>query len=975
MKAETLRQIENINESLKWIEENRSDHYDQRFLELVGQRRRLRKIAAALDEKPAIAAYGESQKGKSYLIGNLLQKQKAPFMVKDERGEDINFVGRVNPIGDRKEATGVVTRFTSFNAPGGENRYRADHPVIVKLFSVANLAAILCDSYYNDLLDKKFYADDEILSLADSIYGRYKSMPASPTAPLNEDDVLDIKAYLSRYVKDAQGLLRSGYFDKLALVVRRVPQADLPSVLSCLWHENKAITDLFRRLLLSLSRLNFAKEVYVDFDAVMHRGDNRNTIMSVDCLNGLDDPDWALNCTVYIPGAGGLSPETEFPKCDLCALCAETIFRVGEDYLSDRDSFHFDSANADRPGYMTTATSAKLPGSVKKDLLADTDLLDFPGARNRLKVMENFLTKVDSEAGASNLVQMLLRGKVAFLFNHYSESRIINILLFCHDSDQPAVNEMYAMINDWVEKYVGTDPAARKATVDRCGGVSPLFVVGTKFNMDMIEKEDPDGDSENGLNGRWSGRFMKVLYTQSFKAESMEWFNNWDLPGSTFKNTYLLRDFKYSGCDGSGNNLYEGYHKDDPNPSETALHLSPEFYERLRRTFVTNPDVRKFFADPEMAWDAAATLNNDGALLIIARLAVVARNMSVTRLEQFSAEISEVRRKVYDIMYAYYVPEDADEILRDNIRKAHGIFREIEFTCQNNPEYFGRLLRALQLSESESFKEVHRLMPTLNATVNNSTVIKDYELIRERCGNFEGCDTVDDKKKRLVGRFHFNDWDEALEFLRRKGIDHKKMFEGETIRRTNSAVMTDALLRLWRANISGVDFINRYAGDVDEAVIGNLVDIILSTADSIGLQGIIEEAISDHVDVLNTLAINEPLVADIIATTISDYVTDFGYRYLTPEQNATARNNARDYNLECFDWISRERKETYDSEEMTELFNEILTSARHFTPSYKANYNCWLEHMYIAHIAHDARPDCKPEANSRLNAVLQRLKA
>ena len=113
MLPDIKKQIESIDKSLRWLKMHRKDHFEQRFLQLTEERRKLKKIEKAKEEKPAIAAFGESQKGKSYLIGNLLQKKGAPFMVTDEAGNNINFVDRVNPIGDKREATGVVTRFSS----------------------------------------------------------------------------------------------------------------------------------------------------------------------------------------------------------------------------------------------------------------------------------------------------------------------------------------------------------------------------------------------------------------------------------------------------------------------------------------------------------------------------------------------------------------------------------------------------------------------------------------------------------------------------------------------------------------------------------------------------------------------------------------------------------------------------------------------------------------------------------------------
>ncbi len=969
-----LQNISHINDCLKWIKEHKPEDYGQRFLQLVEERRKLKKISEAEKEKPAIAAFGESQKGKSYLIGNLLQKQKSPFMVKSEKGEFTNFVDRINPIGNRKEATGVVTRFTPFNTEESKNRYRQEHPVIVKLFSLANLAAILCDSYNLDIIDNKFYTDEEIKNISENILIQYKDKPENAQNILVEDDILDIKNYVEKYVKKgSQVLTRSDYFQNLSFVIRRIPMQDWVSVLKYLWHENGDITALFQRLFNALQRLGFAREVYVDFDAVMHKGENKNTIMSVDCLNGLDDKSWSLVTDVYLAGQSKVS---NFPKCELCALCAETIFKIEPEYLNDEDGYYYDSTHNNEAGYMPQSTYSELSQKVKKDLLKDTDLLDFPGARNRLSLKEEFLSNVDSETGASNLVQMLLRGKVAFLFNNYSESRIINILLFCHDSDQPSVNDMYNMINGWVEKYVGMTPELRHQTVSRCGNVPPLFVIGTKFNIDMIETHKIDQDSETGLNGRWYGRFIKVLYTQSFKAESMQWFNNWDNTGSSFKNTFLLRDFKYSGCDGSGNNLYQGYNENDPSPKETALNLSKEFYDRLRSTFISNPDVKKFFANPAVSWDAAATMNNDGALYIIDKLSVVSKHMGETRNNQFCEEAQKITERIAAIMRQYYVSDDTTELLKENIHKANEIFREMDFAVQHSPEYFGHLIAELQLSETESFRYLHSIIPTLGSLVNDPKA--DYELISKRCGNFEGCKTDSDKWNVLINVYRFENQETAEKYLSDKNIKVSDLFKGEFIKRTNSAVITDGILKSWKKRFTeaalklsdnGTD-----ASKMDSAQMVYLTDCLIAAAIFVNLSERIEKAISPFVDILDIHSVNEYFVADMIASIVSGFVMDFGYSYLSDEQIQSAKRVAAEQHLPAFNYMEKERPETYDEDEATALFNKILSLSKCFTPAYDDNYNSWLEYMYVAFVANLNVPDYDRDANDKLKTLLEALK-
>ena len=107
-----------IDSSLAWIKSHKPEQYEQKFMQLVPRRCDLRSIEEASKENPAIAAYGESQKGKSYLMGNLLQtkiKGKYEQYKVKSCGQEYNFVHSINPIGDKNEATGVVTRFTAYN--------------------------------------------------------------------------------------------------------------------------------------------------------------------------------------------------------------------------------------------------------------------------------------------------------------------------------------------------------------------------------------------------------------------------------------------------------------------------------------------------------------------------------------------------------------------------------------------------------------------------------------------------------------------------------------------------------------------------------------------------------------------------------------------------------------------------------------------------------------------------------------------
>ncbi len=464
-----------INEGLAWLKANKPEQYEQSFFQMLDGRRRLRRQLEALTENPAIGAFGESQTGKSYQINTLLNRHDKAFVIKSpQHPEGIGFVDKINPIGDDREATGVVTRMTSFVKDPG--RYNRDYPVIVKLLSVGRLATILSSGYYSNIRDYTTYSQDELRQISDLLTERYGSRSETGGSVLTEDDILDIKSYLATYQKAAtQELNRSNYFETLARIIRRVPSAEWSAVLKYLWHENEVITRLFERLVGALLRMDFAHEVYVPIEAVVHGGENRKTIMSVACLNGLDEVNWDIHTDVFVPEGGDrthLRREADVPTCDLCAVSAEVIFKIEPEYLDETREYFYDEAKAGQPGYLSRASRAKLADHVSKELLRDTDLLDFPGARSPEQQDEAFCTEgARDKSGQSVIVKLFLRGKIAYLFNHYSESHMMKVLLFCHHHKQSEVKNLHILLDQWVRRNVGNHVEERVATLARTGGI------------------------------------------------------------------------------------------------------------------------------------------------------------------------------------------------------------------------------------------------------------------------------------------------------------------------------------------------------------------------------------------------------------------------------------------------------------------------------------------------------------------------
>lgn len=973
MKATINAQINNINDAIDWIRVNRPDHYEQRFLQLVGERCRLRKLAATEVENPAIAAYGESQKGKSYVITNLLSDNGSPFMVKAPDRE-YDFVKEINPITNNVEATGVVTRFTTFANETG--RYNAEFPVLVKLLSVAETATILCDGYHSDITDYQSYSDSELHEIADDIYSRYSTMPEIPGTALTEDDIIDMKYYLKRCTGGAtQALLRSPYFDKLALVARRIPSTDWQDVFSPLWHRNPTLTRLFNRLSEALRRLGYATEVYLPITAVL----NTNlTLMSVQRINELGNADKNgkdyFTDVIVRDAAGNVSRIKDFDKSELSALCAEAVFKVEDRFLNSELQFD-----------LTMIEDSEVRKRIDthpftKDIMRDTDLLDFPGARARNQLKEENLEKTDEKSNMSNDANVYLRGKVAYLFNRYSDSGMINILLFCHDNAQRNDDTLYITIENWIRQYVGDTPQARERTIRLAGGVAPFFLIATKFNIDMAMGDSNPEDvtnSRTAIDQRWNDRFNIVLYKEVIHGNDADWFKNWVTEGETFKNTYLLRDYKYSGDTGKGNNLFTGFHTEG---RESSSAMPEVYYSRMRRSFIESPHVRRFFSDPEAAWDVAATLNNDGALYLFQHLAIAAANMRRTRRELTIAALTQIGKSLHEILKDYHHSDDAAVQLLNDMNRACAIRRELLFASNADNYFFGRLIQNLQTSEKEVYNCVYDILNSseLNADVNS---FDNYELIRKDIGaRLDRCSSANDNAQKwecLMIAWGLPDRAAVEDYLTRRGVKPDLLFSGAFKRRLNSVIISEKVFDSWINQIKSPQSIARVTegANFDPIEMSALIDNIRFTADKLGLTHRLEKAIEEFVNVMNVASINVSPIADIMASIINDFVSDLGFRFRSAEDIAAA-NRIIDENPMRFDPLTHINDETtteFDEDRLTALFNRLYANPEAVTPAFEHNYYRWIEYMIVSFLLKGQVIDYDINANRRLGELLERI--
>lgn len=953
-------QIQNINDALAWVKKNRPNDYAQKFLQLVGYRKTLKMVAEAEKDNPGITAFGKSQVGKSYLISCLLQDNDGnPYMVK-AGDRSYNFVFEINPPSQKGggiESTGVVSRFSSFNL--NANAYNKDLPVLVKTFSVKDLVIIISDTYYSDIANFNAMGDEEIRALCQTLENKYGAFTPQSTPIITADDVLCMDDYFRRHLSKAQSFWKASFFTRLALIVENIPVGDYAEVFANLWCNEPNFTGLFVRIFNVLKQLDFAHEVYLPIESVLHGGKHENTIMSVQCLDQLLDENPQYTTDVYVrDGSEYRKAMSGIPKSYVSAICAEVVFKIEDSFLKSSRSYDFE----DIPEDTAKAMKHNEHDKIEMSMLKDNDLLDFPGARSRLWLYTSVLSEKES------LLSCFLRGKVAYLFNKYNEEMRINILLFCHHNKDNDVTYLYTLVEDWVKKYIGNTPEERAEKL-KLTGKPPLFLIATMFNLEM-ELGVGEQPTETVAEERWKSRFDKIINDGVLGATKQSWVRNWTAPGEEFRNTYVLRDFKFS------KDLYTEF---GTKPEDDKMIMSRDFYDLLRQTFIKSEYVKQRVANPQIAWDVAASIRNDGALYIMENLQSVAAKMNKARTTDFDNKTTTVCAKAARAIQDYYVANDTGELLKENIRKARSIFREMDFTCNDDNYYFGHLIQAMQLSDVVSYRVVHAVMhsPEMSRGVN---VFNDYEIIRSSCkkAGYPLCQEmpIDDQWQCLINTYGFESKAEAEEYLKQRNVDPVKLFSCSYKRKMNSYIIGDKVYDKWCSTIKSVDFISQNSGDgsFDPVVMGSLVDGLVTTAEAVGLNDRMADCIAEYVNVVDISTANESLLADLLASTINGFVFDFGYSYMTDEELAAAEDVCRQEKLPAFNFIKKEGKAVYDEADLTAMFNDMSTSPMALLPSFEDNYNRWIEYMFISFVAHLNLPHYDHEANDVLEEILSKLR-
>lgn len=598
-----------------------------------------------------------------------------------------------------------------------------------------------------------------------------------------------------------------------------------------------------------------------------------------------------------------------------------------------------------------SALSAELTLSVPnevaehKNFLKNTDLLDFPGARSRLGLT---LDKISEE----NIPDMYLRGKIAYLFNKYSSEYEINNLLFCQNDKQLEVNEIPFLLNDWISNNIGKDSDDREKSIQELP-VSPLFVVFTFFNNQLIY--DSTNDYKEDISYKWDTRFNR-FFEQEIVTSSHNWHTNWTNKNPIFKNFYLLRDFKYS------NDAFSGFEDSGEELSINSDRVA--YFGKLKNSFLTHPFVIKHFDQPENSWENSATPNNDGSGVIINNLEPAANNYIKTY--NYMTQLSENKKKLELQLKKYYHSDNLFEKRVAAIKKAYDLQIELNHIFGKDPLLFSEFLTSILLSESELYNYFHDNL-LLSHSVEN---FDESTLFRSQFPQLKSENSKEQNIDILRKILSYTHNEEVEQFLSEKNIDLDKVFSNKF--NTSATTLTNGVFKLWQSKF---EFEKLNATGLSKNVFVEIINLLQTSFDNLNFKNFLIRLIERKTQHIQISRDDEEYLAGVCANHINDFVTNFGFNFMSEARTEELRIICEEHNIDFSELIGIKSLPTKN--ELIPLFEHQINSKNdsmepRFDPMIE-NYNKYLLKLKLALVSNCGFVNYDTQANNELIEIIKRL--
>ncbi len=595
--------------------------------------RRAERLGKSARTNMSVSVFGPSQAGKSFLVSVLARPEDGRLTADfNGPGGKLDYISQINPAGDG-ESTGLVTRFTMTKAPTPDG-----FPIQLNLLSEADIARTIINSFFEDGDQSEAPPEPEDLKAHFATHSGKAG--ASDVPGLSFEEVFEIAEYVENtFGKIAYASHLRGFWDEAASLAPRMSVQDRGAFLSILWGGYSQLTDLYVKLSSALQTIDNAEEIYASLDALQPR---ETSIIDVNTLSGLFKPESDDLLSVRTPGG----KVAQMNRAVVCALAAELVFPMEEQ---------------------------------PSEFFSETDLLDFPGARNRFELP---LTKTleNPEEGVTN---MLLRGKVAYLFDRYVANQEITSMLLCVPDSNMETLSLPGLVEQWIDLTHGATPA------ERAKSECILFFVMTKFDKHLI-----DTASGAEVYERFERR-MDASLIKGFGKVATSWVHKWT-NSAPFQNCFWLRNPYYP---------IEAFIKYQDDREVEILPDKVARVAELKAGCLEAESVQKHFKDPDRAWEAALGLNDGGVSYLVDELTKVCKPES--KMGQISVQLDKMTMDVLGELRDLYVSDDIETRIEEKREAAATIIDCLELTLQSHR--FGAFINALCVDQDAIEDRISRV--------------------------------------------------------------------------------------------------------------------------------------------------------------------------------------------------------------------------------------------------------------------------
>ncbi len=873
--------------AIDWIQRVRSNarSVDNEADSLVMKLRRIRNqaksLAVASSLPSTVGFFGLSQAGKSYLISALAAGGDGKLETEVD-GKRLDFLSHINPPGGGKEATGLVTRF-SYRAKQGPQGF----PLELKLFEEIELAKILVNSFFNDFNFEKIGDPVDLVAAREILLALESRRQSSPVPGVTEDDMVSLWDYLKDRFAASIRVLEGEFLPRAVALAPYLSIEDRSQLFACLWKQSPALTDTFLSLSRALAALGHPKRVFAPIEALVRpSGPNgvlsqSDSIMNVDMLERLGRAhDMEIEVVAALDGATGA--KHTLPIAQLAALTAELIFPL-----------------VNRP---------------HQQVFEEVDLLDFPGYRGRLGLdsLTDISAAQSKEHPGNPVAQLLLRGKVAYLFERYTDSQEMNVLVVCTASHkQSDVTDVGPVLTEWIRKTQGATATERSR---RAPGL--LWAV-TMFDIKIA---DSLGKDEDMLHTVWNN-LIKMTMLERFGG--FEWMQDW-ANGQSFDNAFLVRKPRMPVA-----------FLDLVNGQEIAVTASQATQVGLmERTFLKAELIQSHVANPAQAWSAMMQLNDGGIDRLSEYLAKVSTRQA--KLERINEQMEEVLHDLVENRLSRWFAQDG----MGEVQAKKKIAQSVVSALTPRIRLLAEIQEKLQLPE-----------PLLQGLYMGADVSTDQSPV----GAMEAGPTA-----LNLGDDPFGLGDELDLF----GDKPKSVAATEKPKPVGSdARFAQAVLREWINHLRGISSeasLLTYLG-LPKDIAEMMCDELITGATRLDLQDALFRVVSrtEQVGTKREKLIDRQVLA--AKTVFSDYIAWLGYVGLPLSERPESRVN-KGHRL-------FEQPQRINKGALPQITNDPIEHTR----AYMGDWLVGLAQLIVENAGHDAGREIRPDQNAELGGLIAKF--